>query len=139
VLVEDRASAPQREIIERVWRAAGAARFRYADADTHDRAMAWSSHLPQLVATALAATIAREGVQADLAGPGLLDTTRLSMSPLALWRSVLWAAPADALRAVAAMESALKELRTALEHRDEPAIRALWEQAGAWRAAVQSQ
>ena len=58
-------------------------------ADTHDRAAAMVSHLPQLLAVALA-SVAREatdqsGLPLTLAGRGLRDALRLAGSPYAVW------------------------------------------------------
>ncbi|MCU1691654.1 MAG: prephenate dehydrogenase [Frankiales bacterium] len=60
--------------------------------DRHDRTVALVSHLPQVVASALAAQLLR-GAPGDpeRAGPGLVDTTRLAGSPPALWHDVLQA------------------------------------------------
>lgn len=57
----------------------------------HDRAVAHTSHLPQLASTALAAML---GERLDensrrAAGPGLADMTRLAMSSYDLWRDIL--------------------------------------------------
>lgn len=62
------------------------------DATLHDRLVAYTSHLPQLLSTALAITIARHvgAEQArQIAGSGLLDMTRLAMSPYEIWQSIL--------------------------------------------------
>lgn len=60
-------------------------------AEEHDRALAFTSHLPQLVATALAATLQKEGNPAfqTLHGAGLLDMTRLALSSPDLWSAIL--------------------------------------------------
>jgi prephenate dehydrogenase len=58
-------------------------------ASEHDDAMAALSHVPQLVASALAASL--RGLGADevrLAGAGLRDTTRLADSPAQLWGDI---------------------------------------------------
>ena len=56
----------------------------------HDRLVAWSSHLPQLASTALASVLGdRAPEAANVAGPGLLDSTRLAMSSFDLWRDIL--------------------------------------------------
>jgi len=60
------------------------------DAAEHDRVLAFTSHLPQLVATALMCTVG-EGVGAAglaLSGPGLVDSTRLAGSPYDIWRDI---------------------------------------------------
>jgi len=60
------------------------------DAAEHDRLVAWSSHLPQLASTALASVLHDGAPNAALvAGPGLLDSTRLAMSSFDLWRDIL--------------------------------------------------
>jgi prephenate dehydrogenase len=62
-----------------------------ARAEEHDEALAFTSHLPQLIATALAATLQDENNPAfqGLHGPGLLDMTRLAQSSPDLWSAIL--------------------------------------------------
>lgn len=59
--------------------------------EEHDRLMAAVSHLPQVAATALMATVARAVGHDNLqwAGNGLRDTTRLASSPAETWQSIL--------------------------------------------------
>ncbi|MDX1674395.1 MAG: prephenate dehydrogenase/arogenate dehydrogenase family protein [Longimicrobiales bacterium] len=71
-----------------LWRTVGAEPDRI-DADEHDRLLARSSHLPQLVASALAAALAREGVPREALGPGGRDTTRLAGSDPEMWLDIL--------------------------------------------------
>jgi prephenate dehydrogenase len=61
-------------------------------ADEHDRAMAFLSHMPQVVAWAIAEAARRDPVAArhrELAGTGFRDMTRLAHSPRGLWRQIL--------------------------------------------------
>ncbi len=57
----------------------------------HDRIVAHTSHLPQLLSTALAATLAQRLADQELAiaGPGLADMTRLAASPYDIWGDIL--------------------------------------------------
>ena len=71
-----------------LWRTVGAEPDRI-DAGEHDRLLARSSHLPQLVASALAAALAREGVAREALGPGGRDTTRLAGSDPEMWLDIL--------------------------------------------------
>ena len=74
----------------RQWIASFGAREVILDAAAHDALVAWSSHLPQLASTALASLLGdRAGDAARVAGPGLLDMTRLAMSSYDLWRDIL--------------------------------------------------
>lgn len=57
----------------------------------HDHTLAFTSHLPQLLSTALAATLAQDGDArlSEVFGTGLLDMTRLALSSHELWDSIL--------------------------------------------------
>ena len=84
-------------------------------ADNHDRAVAWVSHLPQLLSSILAATVNGHDEGSaflGLRGGGYNDMTRLAKSPWAVWRDIVAtnAAPiAAALDAVAAQLAAVRE------------------------------
>jgi prephenate dehydrogenase len=61
-------------------------------ANSHDRALAFTSHLPQLASTALASIISSEFIEKGSvvpAGPGLQDMTRLAHSSFEIWRDIL--------------------------------------------------
>ncbi|MGH7716601.1 MAG: prephenate dehydrogenase, partial [Vulcanimicrobiaceae bacterium] len=59
------------------------------DAESHDRTLALTSHLPQIVVSALAAFLSERDICADLAGPGLASTLRLAGSPWEIWEPIL--------------------------------------------------
>ena len=69
------------------------ARPLWMDAVTHDRAAAMVSHLPQLLAVALAGVVHQQtdqtGLPLTLAGRGLRDALRLAGSPYAVWRDIV--------------------------------------------------
>lgn len=75
-------------------------------ADEHDRLMAYVSHMPQLVSSAVMAAAGRVAQRDGLrfSGPGLVDVTRLAGSSPTLWHDIL-ASNADyvheAMRALA--------------------------------------
>jgi prephenate dehydrogenase len=55
----------------------------------HDRTVAFTSHLPQLAATALAATLeGRAEAQTGVYGPALVDSTRLALSSFDIWGDI---------------------------------------------------
>jgi prephenate dehydrogenase len=106
------------------------------DAEQHDRVMAYLSHLPQLTASALMATVgAAAGADGlKLAGRGLVDTTRLASSPPDTWRDVC-AANADVLAdALDALIARLAELRADL--RSDTAVTRMFADAARWRAEL---
>ncbi|MGJ5820186.1 prephenate dehydrogenase [Paludibaculum fermentans] len=58
----------------------------------HDRIVAHSSHLPQLLSTTLSGTLGRHSESeliAAAAGPGLVDSTRLALSGWDIWHDIL--------------------------------------------------
>jgi len=77
----------------------------------HDKVVSLTSHLPQLASTALAATLARR-LSAErhraVAGPGLIDMTRLAMSPHDIWRDIL---ETNREPVEAALDAYIEELR----------------------------
>ena len=102
------------------------ARVMVMDAELHDEVVAWTSHLPQLVATALASTVV-ERLAADefpqaagglqLAGSGLRDTTRLAESPYSVWRDICLTNTDYIEQALSAMLQKLEHLRESLRSR----------------------
>jgi prephenate dehydrogenase len=90
------------------------ARIRVLDAVTHDRLVAWSSHLPQLASTALAAAIQNQQPEATaVAGPGLMDMTRLALSSYDLWRDIL---DTNRTEVAAALDAYIARLQTLRGH-----------------------
>ena len=86
----------------------------------HDRLVSFTSHLPQLASTALAATVADNLVaSADLqvAGPGLIDSTRLALSAYELWRDILATNTESIEQALTAYINELELLRENLRTR----------------------
>lgn len=82
----------------------------------HDQAVALVSHLPQIMSSALAATL--EGAPAqwlDLAGSGLRDTTRIAASSAGLWREIISANSAALKPLLDRVIEELSELSGALE------------------------
>jgi prephenate dehydrogenase len=71
------------------------ARLELVDADDHDRAVALTSHLPQLLSTALAAHLQDSGVDERFAGSGLRTFLRLAGSDASVWEPVLKANEAN--------------------------------------------
>jgi len=96
----------------------------------HDRQVAFVSHLPQLLSTALASVLAGKE---QVAGPAAADLTRLALSPYDIWRDIFAtnAEPIDA--ALAAFIGRLEEVRTQLRSSE---LEALFSQAAASARAL---
>lgn len=109
-------SAPAAELVG--WIRRIGARPLVLDPEQHDRLVAFTSHLPQLVSTALAATLAGQshlGLLDQVAGPGLRDTTRLALSPFEIWRDILATNQEPVRQALAAFAETLDAIRKKLD------------------------
>jgi prephenate dehydrogenase len=101
-----------RGLAEALVRAAGA-RPVWVDAETHDLWVAATSHLPYLLACALAAATPEEA--APLIGPGYRGASRLSVSPVEMMMDILSTNRAPVLAAVSRMRSELEGIEACLE------------------------
>jgi len=96
------------------------------EAGRHDELVAWVSHLPQFLSTALTALLQTEvGDAPELAAVGgraLREMTRLGASPYSMWRDVAYTNTEAVAAAIHALEQRLAHLRENLrtpELRDE--------------------
>lgn len=104
--------------------------------DLHDRLVGAVSHLPQLTASALMHVVGKLAGDAglEIAGPGLIDTTRLAGSPPDIWQDIA-ATNEDVLReALDELIQALSAVRDTL--RSGEGLDAVFTSACRWRAAL---
>lgn len=114
-----------------LWRTVGA-RIEEVDAAAHDREIAWVSHLPQSVSTALALALAGAGIGPDRLGPGGRDLTRLAGSSPTIWTEIALENAAELAPAIQELERRLQSLRRALEMGDGAAIREFFDEGREW-------
>ncbi|MCY4268931.1 MAG: bifunctional prephenate dehydrogenase/3-phosphoshikimate 1-carboxyvinyltransferase [Gammaproteobacteria bacterium] len=103
-----------------LWRGLGA-NVHAMSAARHDRILALTSHLPHLLAFAVAGLLPRResGIAAnDYAASGFADFTRLAASEPELWSEILCANRAATLAALDAFDDDLARLRRALAGND---------------------
>lgn len=91
------------------------------DAGAHDRAMAYVSHAPQLIASAVYSVAARAGVLGE-AGPGFRDVTRISGAPASTWRDIFETNRKELASALGEIIEPLVEIRRLLEAGDRAAV-----------------
>jgi prephenate dehydrogenase len=122
--------------IEQLWRATGADVERM-DPELHDRILARASHLPQIVASALAASLKDERVggklAADYGAGGLRDTTRLAASSAEIWLDIFLTNRAAIVEALKTFDATFAEFREMVEAGDEEKITALFNRGRAMR------
>jgi prephenate dehydrogenase len=133
-LVERSATAKMLVADWRAWVAAMGSRTLDLDAERHDEIVAWVSHLPQFLSTALSALLEEKiGAAPELkqvGGRALREMTRLGSSPFSMWRDI-------AMTNTAAVDQALQMLEQRIQHLREnlrsPELRAEFEQANRFR------
>jgi prephenate dehydrogenase len=121
--------------VSSLWQAVGARVTVMTPAD-HDSALAVTSHLPHLVAAALAGTLPAE--LAHLTASGFRDTTRIAGGDPELWAAIFTHNRDAVLQALAPFADRLSRFQTALAASDWPAVEALLRQAKKVRDALGS-
>jgi prephenate dehydrogenase len=106
-------------------------------AEAHDRQLAWTSHLPQAVAYALAKVLADQGLGGVSFGAGARDTMRLAASNPDLWVDILLYNRQSVDEALARTGEGIAELRRLLASGDAAALRHYLETARALRQGIE--
>jgi prephenate dehydrogenase len=101
------------------------------DAVRHDRLCGWTSHLPQMVSTALAGILSDEfGGELQqlyfIGSRGMKEMTRTASSPYSMWRDIAHTNAPDIERALQALEQRLAYIR---ENLRSPVLREEFERA----------
>ncbi len=104
------------------------------DPARHDELVAWVSHLPQFLATALSALLEEKVGAApelrDVGGRALREMTRLGASPFSMWRDIAHTNTEAVQAALEALEQRIAHLRKNLRT---PELRDEFEQANRFR------
>lgn len=117
------------------WRALGSRVKTMTPAD-HDRALALTSHLPHLVAAALAGTLPPD--MRELTASGFRDSTRIAAGDPGLWTAIFEHNQGSLTEALDRFETVLHEYRRALERKDASSLATLLTRAKEVRDALGS-
>ena len=102
--------------------------------EDHDRTVAFTSHLPQLASTALAATLdGRPEPRTGVYGPALADSTRLALSSFDIWGDIF---DTNRHQIIVALESYIAKLQEFRDHFDGDAMRRHFDAAAHLAAQV---
>jgi cyclohexadieny/prephenate dehydrogenase len=121
--------------VESFWTALGSRVKRMAP-EAHDRALALTSHLPHLLAAALAGSLPAD--VHELVATGFRDTTRIAAGDPRLWTAIFTHNRDAVLSALDALEGKLQAFRQALADRDWTTLDQLLAQAKKVRDALGS-
>ncbi len=98
------------------------ARIVVLDPERHDKMCAYTSHLPQMVSTAMAATVVdatgNDGAIAALAGGGIRGMVRLAAGDYSMWRDIALTNTKNLQDALLQLEQKLAHIRENLKTRE---------------------
>jgi prephenate dehydrogenase len=109
----------------------------FIGAEAHDRQLAWTSHLPQAVAFALAKVLADQQLGGVSFGSGARDTLRLAASNPDIWVDILRYNREPLDEALARAEAGLAELRRLIAAGDPGALQHYLEAARQFRRGIE--
>ena len=110
-------------------------------AEQHDRLVAWTSHLPQMLSTAFAAVLQDEAEvekkahvtrtqMQEVGGRALKEMTRIAASPYSMWRDIALTNAGNIEDAILKLEQRLTHIR---ENLRTPELRAEFERAAKFK------
>ena len=141
-LTPTRTSAPESvALVERFVSSLGAHPVR-TDAESHDRLLALTSHLPHALANLLMLRVAEAAADDDaplaFAGASLREMTRLAGANAAVWSDIFVGNADEIATALAGLRGSLDELADALENGDRERIEGTIATAAAARERLES-
>jgi prephenate dehydrogenase len=113
-------------LVRQFWKELGSS-IVMLSAKKHDQLLAFTSHLPHLIAFSLISSIPDQGL--GLSSSGLRDTTRISGSPADLWSEIFLSNRSNLLNAVSIFQTKLTALKLALESKDKTKLAKILRQA----------
>jgi prephenate dehydrogenase len=125
------ATEPAMNLARQLWQSLGA-RPVCSTPDEHDRALAWTSHLPHIVSTAAALALSRAGIGREELGPGGRDVTRLAGSSPDVWTAIVRDNAPAIEAALVAAEAELAAFREALAASSDRNLHDRFAAARAW-------
>jgi prephenate dehydrogenase len=117
--------------VEQFWKSLGARTLRLAP-EQHDVLVSRSSHLPHIVAAALANWVldpARPKAQTQLCSSGFRDTTRIASGSPEMWRDIALANRNNLVKSLDDFIAGLKKFQTSLKKTDAGAMTKYFETA----------
>jgi prephenate dehydrogenase len=103
-----------------------------SDAGAHDSRMAWVSHLPHVLSSALALTLRDAGLARAELGPGGRDMTRLAGSSPDMWTPIAHENAEAITAAISAFEEHLSTLKKAVADRNAEIFRSQFSAGSEW-------
>ncbi|MBU4129021.1 prephenate dehydrogenase/arogenate dehydrogenase family protein [bacterium] len=104
-------------LVKSMWQDLGA-KVLFLDCAIHDRLVAFTSHLPHILAASLTNLIGELAQEEErvlsLMGEGFRDTTRIAASPPSMWKEISFANREEISKAIKRFKEILSEMEEAL-------------------------
>jgi len=107
------------ERVKRLWSQVGA-KVKYTSPEEHDRILAYTSHLPHLLAYALINSL--PSAYLEFCGSGFKDTTRIAASTPQIWADICLANSKNLVKSLDETTKFLSALRKAISIHDQKAL-----------------
>ncbi len=121
--------------VQEFWKGLGS-HIKLMSPEAHDQALALTSHLPHLLASALAGILPEDLY--ELTATGFRDTTRVAASDPSIWTGIFQQNREAVLQTLQILNQRLNEFQQALENNEKPRIDSLLAQAKKVRDALGS-
>lgn len=128
----DQLDPDARDTVEHLWKAVGAKVVRVESA-RHDALLARTSHLPHIMAAAIAELADRQGDIRRVIGNGFRDVTRVAAGRPELWRDICLTNREAVLEGLDEMRGWIDAFHTALDANDARAVQRIFEAGQAAR------
>ncbi len=124
------------ETVTAIWQRLGSRVINLTPTD-HDSALAITSHLPHMVACAMALAVGESEIDPiPLAGRGLADTTRVAAGDPEMWRDICLTNRTELIRALGVYDRIMSRLRLSIETCDEIALEKMFQLARDMRCKI---
>ncbi|MBL7210247.1 MAG: prephenate dehydrogenase/arogenate dehydrogenase family protein [Candidatus Omnitrophica bacterium] len=105
--------------INLLWKRVGA-KVVFLTPAMHDRILAFTSHLPHIIAFSLISAIPDKYL--PLSSTGLRDTTRIAASDDEIWEKIIFSNREQIINSISAFESSLSRIKRAVQKKDRKAV-----------------
>lgn len=122
-------------LVVALWEGVGAKVVR-VESEQHDAMLAYTSHLPHVVAACVAMLAERQGDVSGFIGNGFRDTTRIAASRPEVWTEICLTNRKALLEGLRAYDAEMTAFREALLRKDETAIEAFFARGKASREGI---
>jgi prephenate dehydrogenase len=136
VILTPEEQTPHCEIVELMWRAAGA-NVVYMDPVLHDSVFGWVSHLPHMAAYAIVDAVMRKDPEwVGFSAGGLRDYTRIAASSPRMWADIAVANRQVILEAMSGLKDSLQKIESLIRDGDRDTLEKYFHEAAQVRRKV---